>query len=126
MELISTFAERLGTYMQHYKITYDNLSKITRCPAQTLNRYVLGQRIPKINDFCQIALALEIDPLWLQGFDVDSPFDISSNYLPMSNELWEVAKAYEKADIKSKNIARQALDLPTLETPAPTTQDKVG
>lgn len=41
-------------------------------------------------------------------------------------EAHEVAQAYDKADLKNKNIARQALDLPTLETPAPTTQDKVG
>lgn len=34
-----------------------------------------------------------------------------------SSEAVEIAAAYDKADIKSKNIARQALDLPPLEPP---------
>lgn len=37
---------------------------------QTLNRYVLGQREPKIGTAAAIARSLGVDPLWLQGFNV--------------------------------------------------------
>lgn len=36
----------------------------------------------------------------------------------LSDEAIEVAKAYEKAEFKNKNLARQQLDLPPLEPPA--------
>ena len=70
MKQISTFAERLKIYMDSHKMTYDELSKKTKIPAQTLNRYVLGQRIPKIDAATEIAQKLDVSPLWLQGFNV--------------------------------------------------------
>ena len=70
MKLISSFPERLKEYMKaHGNMTYDELSKITGYPPQTLNRYALGQRTPKIDDFANIATSIGVDPLWLQGFD---------------------------------------------------------
>ena len=43
---------------------------MTGIPAQTLNRYELGQRVPKIDTAVKIAEAIGINPLWLQGYDV--------------------------------------------------------
>jgi transcriptional regulator with XRE-family HTH domain len=80
MEQISAFADRLKEYMDLHQMTYDDLSKITKVPAQTLNRYVLGQRIPKIDAATEIARKIGVSPLWLQGFNVPSDFgDNESN-----------------------------------------------
>lgn len=70
MKQISTFADRLKEYMRlHEGMTYDGLSKLSGENPQTLNRYALGQRIPKIDSAVNIALKLGVSPMWLQGFD---------------------------------------------------------
>lgn len=53
-----------------HNITLKELEKITGVPAQTLNRYELGQRIPKVDKAGEIANLLRVDSLWLQGYDV--------------------------------------------------------
>lgn len=70
MERVSTFAERLKEYMDTNDMTYDELSKKADTPAQTLNRYVLGQRIPKIDAATDIAAKLGVNSLWLQGYGI--------------------------------------------------------
>jgi len=74
------FSDRLKKYMADRDMTYDTLSKITGVPAQTLNRYVLGQRIPKVDAAAEIAIKLNVDPLWLQGIDAPLP----SNIIPVT------------------------------------------
>ena len=70
MKQVSNFANRLKEYMySHNGMTYDALSKLTGENPQTLNRYALGQRIPKIDSAVNIALKLGVSPMWLQGFD---------------------------------------------------------
>lgn len=77
MTRISTFAERLKAYIkENDNITYEELSKKTNIPAQTLNRYALGKRVPKVDQATDIALKLGVNPLWLQGFDVPKYEDI--------------------------------------------------
>lgn len=71
MEIVSSFAERLKEYMQQHDMTFETLSKQTGIPAQTLNRYSLGQRTPKVDKAIEIATKLNVDPLWLQGFNVE-------------------------------------------------------
>lgn len=46
----------------------------------------------------------------------------TSHIIQLSQEANEVAIAYDKADFKSKNIARQALDLPALQSDPPATE----
>ena len=76
----SNFSERLKKYMVDNDMTYDNLSKITGVPSQTLNTYVLSQRSPKVDVAAEIAIKLNVDPLWLQGIDAPLP----SNIIPVT------------------------------------------
>ncbi|MCL2147192.1 MAG: transcriptional repressor LexA [Synergistaceae bacterium] len=69
MERISSFAERLKQYREQSELTLSELEVKTGVPAQTLNRYELAQRAPKIDVAINIAAALSINPLWLQGYD---------------------------------------------------------
>lgn len=70
MERITTIATRLKEYRDIYNLTLADMEKLTRIPAQTINRYELGQRIPKIDVAISIAESLSINPLWLQGYKV--------------------------------------------------------
>jgi transcriptional regulator with XRE-family HTH domain len=70
MNRVSTFAERLKEYMKmHNDMSYAMLAKITGENPQTLNRYVLGKRSPKIDSVISIATKLGVSPMWLQGYD---------------------------------------------------------
>ena len=70
MELVSTFAERIGSYRTDHNYTLAAFSEILSIPAQTLNRYELGQRVPKIDTVNKIAEKLNCNPLWLNGYNV--------------------------------------------------------
>ena len=78
MERLTDVSRRLKEYREKFNITLSEMSKKCGIPAQTLNRYELGQRKPKIDTAVEIAEALNINPLWLQGYDV--PID---NLLPI-------------------------------------------
>ena len=70
MKLESSIGARLRTVMAEQGLSYEQLGERLHMNPQTLNRYVLGQREPKIGTAAAMAHALGVDPLWLQGFDV--------------------------------------------------------
>ena len=70
MEKIETLGRRLGQLMEERSLNYDRLGRLLDMKPQTLNRYVLGQREPKARVATEMAMKLEVDPLWLQGYDV--------------------------------------------------------
>ena len=76
MERLSDVSQRMKEYREKMNMTLAEVSQKCGVPAQTLNRYELGQRKPKIDTAVEIAEALNINPLWLQGYDV-----------PMDNQL---------------------------------------
>ena len=85
MKRISTFADRLKEYREQKRLTLSELEALSHTPAQTLNRYELGQRVPKVDTAVKIAEELGISPLWLQGYDVPmdrEPLSIGYPYHP--------------------------------------------
>ena len=72
MERLSNVSARLKEYRDIKGLTLSDLEKLINIPAQTLNRYELSQRVPKIDTAIEIAEKLSINPLWLQGYNVKS------------------------------------------------------
>lgn len=70
MKRTENIATRLKAYRTLNDMTLSDVEKATGIPAQTINRYELGQRAPKLDIAVQIADALNVNPLWLQGYDV--------------------------------------------------------
>lgn len=70
MEQETTIGARLRTIMEERGWSYEQLGDRLGMNPQTLNRYVLGQREPKISTAAAMARALGVDQLWLQGFAV--------------------------------------------------------
>lgn len=71
MKRISNIASRLKEYRDMYNLTLADMERKTGIPAQTINRYELGQRVPKIDVAVSIAESLNVNPLWIQGYDVN-------------------------------------------------------
>ena len=84
VETIATFGQRLRQLMAERSLSYEELGRLLDMRPQTLNRYVLGQREPRASVATDIALALQVDPLWLQGYDV--PRSRASSLSPIQPE----------------------------------------
>ena len=74
MERESSLGGRLRRLMEEEGLSYEQLGERLGMNPQTLNRYVLGQREPKIGTASAMAAALGVDPLWLLGYDVPPPY----------------------------------------------------
>jgi repressor LexA len=70
MEKVESLGKRLELLMEERELNYDRLGRLLEMKPQTLNRYVLGQREPKARVATEMAMRLEVNPLWLQGYDV--------------------------------------------------------
>lgn len=70
MEKVSNVGARIKEYRETENLTLMDIEKLTGIRAQTLNRYELNQRKPKIDIAIDIAEKLNINPLWLLGYDV--------------------------------------------------------
>ena len=75
MERITNMAVRLKEYRELNNLTLADMETRSGIPAQTINRYELGQRAPKIDIAVCLAESLHINPLWLQGYNV--PMEIN-------------------------------------------------
>lgn len=71
MKRVSTFSNRLAELRRMKGWTLEEMGKAIQMNPQTLNRYELGQRVPKVTDANEIADSLNVNPLWLQGYDID-------------------------------------------------------
>lgn len=85
MERIATVASRLREYRAHFHLTLMEVSQKTGIPSQTLSRYELGQRKPKVEVAAQISQCLNLNPLWIQGYDV--PMEKSESALDGDDAL---------------------------------------
>lgn len=63
----------------------------------------------------KLANVLEVTPAYLMGWVTENERIAKQNDTELSEDAKKIALAYEKADLKSKNIVRQVLDFPQLE-----------
>lgn len=82
VERVSNISKRLKEYRDKFNLTQMDIGQKCGIPYQTLSRYELGQRKPKIDTAVEIAEALGINPLWLQGYDVPMDERIPTNAIP--------------------------------------------
>lgn len=94
MELISSFGERMKQYRLNNKYTLAEIEQLTGVPAPTINRYELGQRIPKLDLAALIAHQLQLNPLWLFGYDVDTQYSCRSDSMNLTNHEQSILAAY--------------------------------
>lgn len=76
MKKVSDIGSRIKEYRDIKDLTLSDLETLTQIPSQTLNRYELCKRVPKIDIANHIADALNVNPLWIQGYD--QPMELPS------------------------------------------------
>ncbi len=86
---VATIGQRLHQVMQDKELNYEQFGQLLGMRPQTLNRYVLGQREPRAEVAMEMALKLNVNLYWLQGYDVPpqpdpkQPGDPSRTVLPI-------------------------------------------
>lgn len=115
---VDRFSQRLREYRSKNNLSFADMEKMTGVPAQTLNRYERDQRIPKIDMANLIAQKLNINALWLQGFDVpmyeEKPaanIDDELNELLKIPEVRCLVKMLSLLDEDGRKLARAHLDI---------------
>lgn len=76
--LVSKVSKRLNEYKEYFDIDYTEISRRTGISLPSISRYAQDHRAPKIEVVQQIADGLEVDLMWLVGYNV-----------PMRREDWK-------------------------------------
>ena len=97
-------------------LTQTQAAKKINRKQQTLASWETGQSQPDANTLFVLCALYGVSVDEAFGFNKTSKTSFSVESL--AQEAEEVAHAYEKATFKEKNIVRQILDLPLLESPA--------
>lgn len=108
------FKDRLKDARLKKKLTQEQLGELIGVAKSTITSYEKGNSEPDMMKMSKLMASLGVDANYLLQDAMVSP----SPKEFLSSEAVEVAEAYDKADFKSKNSARYALDLPLLEPPA--------
>ncbi|MEG1880396.1 MAG: helix-turn-helix transcriptional regulator [Oscillospiraceae bacterium] len=106
----------LKIFRESLNMTQKEFAESLSLNATTYNNYENGIREPK-SDFLECVFKkYKVSSDFLLGLsDVMFPDDLKSIYSNISEEAVYVAKAYDQAEFKNKNMARYALDLPPLK-----------
>lgn len=106
MNAKSSFGNRLKEIRNKRNLTLDEFSKIVSIPAQTLNRYELGQRTPKIDVVFSLAEKLQVNPIWLAGQEIvkDDELIVLAKYLQSIGYNFEYVYATESDGILEEII----------------------
>lgn len=67
----STFKNRLSFAMNLRSIKAVDLAQKTDIPKSSISQYLSGMVVPKSDRTYLIAQALNVNPVWLMGYDVD-------------------------------------------------------
>lgn len=93
LKIVSSFGNRIKQYREDNNLTLAEIERMTDVPAQTINRYELGQRVPKVDAAAIIADKLNLNPLWLFGYDVEDA-DASSRLFEFTKHEQDVIMEY--------------------------------
>lgn len=98
------FQQRLQETMKKRNLRQVDLAKLTGIGKSAINQYIKGVMIPKQDKIHLIAEALDVNPAWLWGFDVDE-----QNFITKTTSIMEQLKNDRQANVL--NYANHQLTL---------------
>ena len=86
----ATCSERIRQALAVRSMKQSELCEITKIPKSAISEYISGAYKPQQDRVFLIAQALDVDPVWLMGFDV--PMEPEKKSPPSELQLTEGAK----------------------------------
>ena len=111
-KVVEPCAIRLEKAIAIRKMKQTELAEITGIPRSAISHYIKGSFEPKQDRVFVIARALDVDPVWLMGFDVPMEPEVKQN--PSEPELTEAEELLLKL-FRQIPVDRQAEALELLE-----------
>ena len=114
---IAEIKDRLQRAMSIRYITPKELSDATKIPKASISQYMSGYAKPKQDRIYILSKALNINPTWLLGYDVEMDLNVCSNEMPNSNEdaltleEREYIKKYRFLDKYGIQVVKSILDI---------------
>lgn len=97
VQIAETCATRIKKALSIRNMTQTELCAKARISKSSLSEYMSGKYIPRQDKVFVLAQALDVDPVWLWGYDV--PMETQPEAFPserqltgVDKELWEVLK----------------------------------
>lgn len=87
---VETCSNRISQALAIREINQSELCRRAKIPKSSLSLYLSGAYEPKQDRLYDMAQALNVDPVWLMGFDV--PMERKDNAAPDNKELTEGEK----------------------------------
>jgi len=95
----SNFPQRLAIALSNNNISSTDLAKRIGMSKQAVSTYTTGARSPKLPTVRLIAEILDVDDMWLMGYDV--PMEINKSAVRKDSELiFELFKQLDDDDRK--------------------------
>ena len=85
------FTERLNQALKKHDISQSDLAQLVGVTKSSINLYVKGKSVPRLNVLNKIAKVLQVKESWLMGYDEtdeEPPFEVSyGGYEKMQKEI---------------------------------------
>lgn len=111
VKVVEPCSVRLQKALSIRNMKQSELSEKTKIPKSAISHYLSGSFEPKQDRLFVIAQALNVDPVWLMGFDV--PMEIKQNNSPSNIELSEGEKAllelFNRVPEEQQNLVLQMI-----------------
>lgn len=117
---VDTTANRLRLALEKRNKTQSVLARDTGIDTAAISRYVKGMYKPKSTAMYKLALALDVNEMWLYGYDVPMERSAEQKELDFKNtifekitkdeELLEMISKYYSLDEKKQRMIRDWVD----------------
>lgn len=108
-------AQRLSFALNRKGMNQQQLADISGVSKHSISQYIHGSHSPSNISAAKIGKILEVNPMWLMGYEVPMTGNSNEIVYNIHAEDQEILDAYHKLSIKEKNIIRAALGLKPIE-----------
>lgn len=103
MQKVETFSKRLWLAINESGISQTKLAEMSGISRSLLNKYIKGANGAGNLKIQQLAKALNVNPVWLMGYDVTKA-PIISNSSDLTIDEIDVLNLYRKLSVEKKKI----------------------
>lgn len=102
IETVASPNERLKQAFTMSGLKQTDLVEKTGIDKSSISLYLSGKVTPKGNKLYRLAVALDVDPVWLSGFDVPMKHIPQKSTYTLDPVEREIIETYRKADARQK------------------------
>ena len=108
-------ANRLKIALSNNNMTSQELSDRSGVSKASISQYINGSHAPSNISSGKMGSVLDVNPLWLMGFDVEMHSELSASF-DLSHIEKEIIKSYRTSDEIDRQMVRRILHVDEIDT----------